>query len=342
MRRLVAAVGVAAAVTVAGCAGPISGTPVAGGQGDAAPGPEGTNPEQETGFEACALLEPEEIAGWIGTDSVYVTSIDVMDHGDAGRNITCTYHPRNVPGLLGMKLTFSADADPEKYFLPFEKNYDNVLPLKIGDRGAAVGYRAKGTVNHFYEIRAIEGNRGLHLFYPFRDDGTGAFPVVEDGARKWGTMLNTAFERMPDTLDIPDGKPEGACAEIDLDHAEEVLGAELTTARTVEGEAGLDCTFGGRAARLLITLLTDPGLVPSVAAKPEDITHDDIGDGARLRINEARPGEQGPLDALANVDGGVVSIQATYGDGVHGVTEPRPDDVELVRAIVSAVSGEDA
>jgi hypothetical protein len=340
IRRLVAVMGVVASLTLVGCASDVSGTPVAAGsQGTAQ---DGSKPSQEKGFDECALLEPSEVAGWVGTESMYVTSADVVGASDGTTRATCTYFPKSVPGMLGMKLSFVADADPEKFFAPFEKNFDNVIPLEIGDEAAAVGYSAAGTENHYYEVRAIEGTRGIHLFYPFKKGPGGDMPDVEDGADKWGKILTTAFERMPAELSIPDGKPKGPCADIDVAQASEVLGVELTTARTVEGESGaIDCTFGGSFGLLSITVLAEPSMVPSYAVKPQDVTHADIGDGARVRINEGNPGEQGALDALANAGDTVVAIQVSYGDGASGFTKPRPEDVELVRAIVDIMAGQD-
>ncbi|GAB3444080.1 DUF3558 family protein [Actinophytocola sediminis] len=341
IRRLVAVVGVAAMLTVAGCGGDVSGTPVAGGQdGGASERPEGTG--DEPGFDECAVLEPAEVAEFVGTENMYVTSADVMDLLDGSTSATCQYFPKDVPGMLGMKLSYVAGADPDEFFVPFEKNFDNVLPLEIGDRGAAVGYSADGTSNHFYEVRAIKGTVGLHLFYAFSEGPGGDMPDVENGADKWGAMFTTAFDRLPAELSISDGEPTGACAEIDLDQMTEVLGAELRTARTTEGDDGaLDCTFGGGSGVVSITVLTDKEMVPGQSVKPADITNDDIGDGAKVGITEPNPGEQGRLSARANVGDALVAINAPYGDSVRGVTEPRPEDIELVRAIVGAVTGQD-
>jgi hypothetical protein len=60
------------------------------------------------------------------------------------------------------------------------------------------------------------------------------------------------------------------------------------------------------------------------------------GDGARLLITEV-----GSLDAKVNIDDPVVAITATYAEGAGEVAEPRPADIELVRAIVDGLGERD-
>lgn len=214
-----------------------------------------------------------------------------------------------ITGRSAMTLNTVTDTDPERFFAPFKK-YDNVLPIED------------------------PGDRGLHLYYTYSDGGV--MPDLQGGADV-GTLLREALEQLPDEVTIPDGTPEGPCADIDLEAAAEALGAELAMARSVvtDGDA-VSCFFSGDGANLDSGVLTDPTRTKQVAVAPGDVTHDDIGDGARLLITEADS-----LDARVNVGDNVVAITATYGSAAGTLTSPRQEDVELVRTIVDALGEED-
>jgi hypothetical protein len=124
--------------------------------------------------------------------------------------------------MMGMEISTVARTDPERFFTPFER-FDKVESLdNLGDRTEAVGYSAAGTANHFVEIRTLEGDRGVHLFYAYRDGG-GAMPEIEAPAA--AVLLATAMERLPAEVAVSNWAPEGRCAGIDLDHASEAMGA---------------------------------------------------------------------------------------------------------------------
>jgi len=197
-----------------------------------------------------------------------------------------------------------------------------------------VAYGAEGTPNHFIEIRTLDGDRGVHLFYAYRDGG-GAMPEIEGPAA--AGLLTTAMERLPDEVTITNGAPEGRCAGIDLDHATEAVGSELVMARSVEsGGDGVNCHFGGDGASLDISMLTDPTEARGKAVAPDQVTHSDLGDGARIVIAEG-----GALSARINLGDRVLVITASYGADADTVTKPRPAHVELVRAIVDGIGAHD-
>lgn len=328
-RRLVAVLGATALLASAGCGNEyVTGTPAG-----EAPSLEMTATEEsepETGFDECSLIDPSEAAEWMGIDALYVTGRSAMRLDDGSMRATCTYFPENVPGMLGMHLNTVTDTDPERFFAPFKK-YDNVLSVEeIGDRTEAVGYSARGTSTRFLEIRTIAGDRGIHLYYTYSDGGV--MPELNGGAAV-GTIMRGALERLPDEVTIPDGTPEGVCADLHLELAAEALGAELGMARSVvaEGDA-VSCFFSGDGTNLDYAVLTDPKRAKGLAVARGDVTHSDIGDGARLLITEA-----GSLDARINLGDHVVAITASYGDDAGAITEPRPEDIALVQTIVDSV-----
>lgn len=331
-RRLVAALGAAALLTSAGCGNEyVSGTPAA------LAGTTSEESEAEPGFDECGLLDLRETAEWLGVEALYVTGRSTMTLVDGSPSAGCRYFSADLPGMLGMQLNTVTETDPERFFAPFEK-YENVLPLEgIGDRTEAIGYQADGTTVHFLEIRTIVGDRGLHLFYIYGEDGSG-MPEL-DGGEAVRAMMRTAVERLPDEVVIPDGKPEGGCADIDLELAGEVLGTALVSARSVVSDGGaMRCYFGGDGGvNLDITLVTDPATAKDQAVTPDLVTHPDIGDEARVTVLEQRT-----LQARVNLGARTFVINANYGDGVVGtVTEPRSEDLDLVRAIVDALGEQD-
>lgn len=334
IRRLGAVMGVAAMVALTACATAVAGSPAAGG---GAGGSDSSNPSSGKGFDECGVVELAELAEWVGTDAMFVSSAEVNVGPDGTKSATCAYYPRNIPGATGLKLTFVPDADPDTFFEQWETNYQNRLPLEIGDRAEAVALSSEGIDLKIYLVHAIKGTQGVDLFYSFSEKSEpGGMPVVEEGADRFGTMLNAVYERLPEELDIQDGKPEGACADIDLDLLSGTLQADLTTARTTQGDDGaIDCTFGGASGFASVSYM-----VPGKA--PENMTHQDVGDGALIRVDEPGGGEsQGDLNAWVAVGENLLRIRGSFGEGVSGITAPRPEDVELVRAIVEAVGGQD-
>lgn len=283
----------------------------------------------ETGFDECGLVEPAEIAEVLGVDAMYVTARSAVTLDSEGdRRAGCKYLPEELPGISAMELATVTGTDPERFFAPFAENFQNVETIAdLGDRAEAVAYGGNGT--HYIEIRTILGDRGLHFHYAYSDDG-GVMPKAD--GRAAALILTKALERLPDEVVIPDGTPEGKCADVDLEAAAEVVGGELTMARSVLSDEGaMSCAFTGGGATLDIAVTTDPDRVAKDAVEPDTVTHADIGDGARLMITEA-----GGLLARANVGDHVVIIQGAYADA-GSVTALRPEDIELVRAIVDVV-----
>jgi hypothetical protein len=333
MRQLLTVVGAAALLAVAGCGG--DGEP--GGLAPATPPSlelkttENVEQAEPAGFDECGLVQPEEVAEALGVDAMYVNGRAVMkllpEAGD--HRAVCKYFPEDVPGLLGMDLSTLTNTSPEAFFT-FAENYENVETIpNLGDRAEAVAYRANDSSTHFVEVKTIKGDQGLHLFYAYSDGGT--MPKADGAAT--AVILTKALERLPDKVTIPDGTPEGPCADIDLESAAEAVGDELTMARSVMAAKGaLNCWFSGADANLDVVLVTEPSRVELSAVPPDEITHADLGDGARLLV-----GEDGQLRAVVNLGDRLVKITARYGDDAGTVTEPRPADVELVRSVVDTI-----
>lgn len=330
MHHLGAAMGVAALLAVSGCGNAVVGAPTPGPRSSSETA-DSTGKAEEAGVDECGLVEPDEVAKAIGVEAMYVTGRTVRMSSDGSRHAACVYFPEDVPGMLGMQLSTVADTDPERFFEPFAKNFQNIETIpNLGDRAEAVAYGANGTSTHFVEVRTIVGDTGLHLYYAYKDGG-GVMPKADGAAA--AVILTTALERLPDEVTIPDGTPEGGCADIDLESAAEAVGAELEMARSVvSDEDAMSCYFSGGDANLDITLLTDPSRAQDATVTPDEITHADIGDGARLLYTEAET-----LDARVNLGGQVVAITASYEDA-GTVTTLRPADVELVRNVVEAIS----
>ena len=327
VRHLGAALGVAALLTASGCSRAVTGSAVP----ESPSGSKATDTagkDRKTGFDECGLADPAEIAEAIGVNAMHVTGRSAVVASDGSRRASCSYFPENVPGMLGLRITTVADTDPERFFAPFAKNFRNVQAIpKLGDRAEAVAYKANGTSTHYIEVRTLAGDRGLHLFYTYTD-GRGTMPKADGAAA--AAILVKALGWLPDKVTIPDGEPEGRCADIDLEPATEVVGAELVMARSVASEGGgVTCHFSGGAGSLEVTLLADKGRAEKAAVPSDKITHTDIGDGARLMVTEANA-----LDARVNVGDRVMLITASY---PSKVTELRPADIDLVRSVVDAI-----
>ncbi|MHA6624036.1 hypothetical protein ACU61A_01380 [Pseudonocardia sichuanensis] len=321
-RYLVTALGTVALLAVAACS-------------SAEPDPAGsaapvTEPAPETGFDECSLLEPAEAAELLGTDAMYVTARAAMTQSDGSPRASCRYFPEDVPGMLGMELATVTDTDPDRFFAPFER-FTNVETVEeLGDRTEAVKLSATGTRNNFIEIRTIEGNRGLHLYYAYRE-GDGTMPEID--GRAAALLLTTALDRLPDEVVIPPGAPEGRCADVDLGQAAETLGGELVTARSVGSAGGaMSCHFSGGGALLEVIVVTDAREAEGASVGPDLLTHPDIGDGARVVIAEG-----GALQSRVNLGDRLVRITATHAADAGTVTALRPTDLELVRGIVDGI-----
>ncbi len=329
--RVAAAIAVAVVLVSAGCSDDSAGS------GGVAEPPDPPTLElkptgedvAETGFDECGLVEPAEIAEVLGVDAMYVTARSAVElDAEGDRRAGCKYLPAELPGISAMEIATVTGTDPERFFAPFADNFQNVETIAdLGDRAEAVAYGGEGT--HYIEIRTILGDRGLHFHYAYADEG-GLMPEAD--GRAAALILTKALEQLPDEVVIPDGTPEGKCADVDLEAAAEVVGGELTMARSVLSDDGaMSCAFTGGNVTLDIAVTTDPDRVAKDAVEPDTITHADIGDGARLMITEA-----GGLLARANVGDHVVIVQGGYAEA-GSVTELRPEDVELVRSIVDVV-----
>ena len=107
---------------------------------------------------------------------------------------------------------------------------------------------------------------------------------------------------------------------------------ELVMARSVLSEEdSMSCYFSGGGASLEVILLTDPDRAAQAAVEPADITHADLGDGGKVDLTDAES-----LSARVNLGERVVVITATY-ETAPGTT-PAPGDVEMVQAVVDAIS----
>lgn len=328
-RLHVAALGVVA-FFVAGCSDDPPAPPAPPGE---MPTLERTAPEPEpsaAGYDECGLVSPDKIAEALGVDAMYATARTAMQLDDGSVSAACRYFPDDVPGMLGMELVTVADTDEERFFAPFQKTFDNIKSIKLGDRTDVVAYAADGTSLHFVEIRTLVGDNGLHLFYSYSDGG-GDMPKADGEAA--AKIMFAAAEELPETVEIGDGEPEGACADIDSGVVADAVGAEPEMARSMLSDDGaMNCFFSGDGGTVDITVLTDSARVAKEAVAPGDITHADIGEGAKLAIGNANS-----LNARVNLDGKVVSINAAYADEYAG--EPRPSDIALVREVVDAANG---
>ncbi|MBB5802030.1 hypothetical protein F4560_001798 [Saccharothrix ecbatanensis] len=329
IHQLGAVLGVSVLLLAGGCGKTVTGSAIPESPSGSETA-DSTGKEQKTGFDECGLAEPAELAKAIGVNAMYVTGRSAMTQPDGSRRASCTYFPEDVPGMLGLQISTVADTDAERFFAPFAKKFRNIKQVpKLGDRAEAVAYKANGTSTHYIEVRTISGDRGVHLYYTYMDSG-GAMPKADGSAA--ALILVKALERLPDKVTIPDGTPDGRCADIDLKAATKALGAEFVMARSVVSEKdSMNCYFSGGAASFDVTLVTDPNPVRGWTVAPDKITHPDLGDGARLLFTEAKT-----LSARINVGDRVLAINASY-DAPDTVTALRPADVELVRTIVDSV-----
>jgi hypothetical protein len=322
--HLGAVMGVAALLAVTGCGSSVAGEPKAVSKTTAS-----AEKKQEAGFDECGLVEPEEFAEAIGVEAMYVIGRSVMTLDTGTRRASCTYYPEDTPGMFGPSISTEANTNAEEFFEPFAKNFKNVGTIPgLGDRAEAVAYKANGTSRHFVEVRTISGNRGVHMLYTYLDNG-GPMPEADGPAA--AKILWTALERLPDEVTIPDGTPEGKCADVDLSLAAETLGAELDMARSVVSDAGgASCNYSGDDASFDILFYTDPDVAKD-ALPPDLVTHPEIGEGARLLYTQAET-----IDAQVNL--GDHYMRITLYHAGDSVTEVRPADVELVRNIVDVFS----
>ncbi|WP_260194617.1 hypothetical protein [Actinophytocola gossypii] len=332
-RRLLTALGAAVLLATAGCGTEyVAGTP-AGAEAEPAGGTAEERSEPEDGFDECSLAEPSELAESLDVEAMYVTARSTLELNNGSQQVSCTYGPDDVPGVQGLVMNTVVDTDPERFFAPFDK-YEQRLEIdQLGERAELVAYRIQGGTTRFIEIRAIDGDRGIFVFYAYSDNGR----LRQLEAEPIRTIIGTALERLPHELTIPDGTPEGGCADIDLEAAADVAGGELVRARSVVSDDGaMNCQFSGGGAAVEVTVVTDPDLTEQHAVPADAITHPDLGDGALMKITEG-----GTLDARVNFSDHLVTVAVIYGDAAGEVTEPRPDDVELVRSIAESVGEQD-
>lgn len=356
-RRIAVACATAALLTTAACGGGDDDTdPFAdpGGErtegeteGDAGNDEGGTDgeatgdepPDGVEPFDECALLDPAELAALIGVETLYITAREVLPEApEGGRLAGCSYLNDDVPGITGMTLNTVTGTDRESFFRPFAEREVHAVDT-LGDRAEVAAYEIPDSGLHFRELRVAAGDIGLHLRYTYNESPGGMPALDEDAvAQLMSFVANAGLERLPDEVYIPDGTPEGPCADVDLAQAADTLGAELTTARAVVGGDGaLSCSFTGDQAGLEVVVITDDSRAPLMRAPAEVVNAPDIGDGARLLI-QPNDETQGPLDATVNVGENVVLVIASYDSAAGRVTEPRPADVDLVRAVAGAVS----
>ncbi|ASR37699.1 hypothetical protein BAY61_24860 [Prauserella marina] len=332
----VAALGTAALLTMSGCGEDVAGKPVQQANGQNEPSTPSAPDEVENGFDECALVETEAIAQAIGVDTMYITSREARLQDDGSTRALCQYHPQDVPGLNGMTLSTVTGTDAERFFAPFDKHEVAEID-SIGDATKVVAFEVDGSPTAFIELRTIVGDIGLHLRYQYDQSGGGAMPEANGTAL--GTIVRSAIEELPGDVAIPEGQPEGVCAEIDLDLAARVLGDELVMSRTLESNAGgATCDLSNGPASLGIIHVTNEDQVAKMATKPE-LINEDIGDGALVEVAQTPEG-QGPLHARVNVGDEIVEIFAHYADSVAQFTTPRPEDLDLVRSVVASVGGQ--
>jgi hypothetical protein len=353
-RRLAVACGAAALLATAACGGSDDSPPPgdigdkiteqdAGQDAETDAGEDSDQQPDEAagaaGFDECGLHEPAELAAQVGVEALYITAREVRPRAsEGGRLAGCSYLTEDVPGITGMTVNTVVGTDAEAFFRPFGER--EVRPVdKLGDRAEVVAYETPNGSLHFRELRVVEGDIGLHLRYTY-NESPGGMPALDDDAlaELMAFVANTGLERLPEQVTIADGAPEGPCAAIDVGQASQVLGGELTTARSVRGANGaLSCSFSGDEAALEVAVIADPARVQSMGVPAEAVNAPDLGDGARLLI---QPNEeaQGPLDATVNLGSHLVLVTGSYGPDAGSVAAPRPEDVELVRAITAVVS----
>ncbi|MGP4113332.1 hypothetical protein ACTWP5_20765 [Streptomyces sp. 4N509B] len=337
------AVALGAMALVAGCSSGGSSEPGEDAEGTAGAGgggeqreeqqtQESEEPVAQTGFDECGLFEPAELAEIIGVPELYVTERSAAPQWAGGRLAGCGYYTDNVPGLADLTIYTVGGANEDELFAAFEGR--EAGPVEdLGDRAEVVAMSAPGGVLRSRELRTIDGDVGLIVTMVYGET-PGGFPEIPDAelGSAFATLAVLALERVPEELTILDGEPEGPCAGIDLTQAAETLGEELVTARAVLDDAGGSfCQFSGDEAELTVNVLTDEEAAGNWSPAAEEITHPDIGDGARFNS------DSGYLEARVILGERVVVIESSHTEAIGLPETPRPEDVELVRSIAASV-----
>lgn len=330
-RRLVMASAGLLLVAATGCGG----NKVAG---IAAPASAGQESAEPAGFDECGLYEPRELAELLGIEAIYITGRAASTREpDGSRSAACTYFVGDLPGIGGMTLRTTTGTDAEGFFAPFD-SFDNVKELdRLGDRAAAVGYKltSGAFTTHVREVRAVSGDKGIHVRYSYGLDGG----LPEADGEAVAKIVWNALERLPDDVTIADGKPEGPCAGIDLALASRVMGAELVSSRAVlsDGDA-FYCHFSGIGTELEVVSATDENVVRSWRIDEPHGNVQGVGERAVVGVGrDAVESDVQTIDGTINAGRRVIRIVGEYSPQVASMEEARPEDKELVRAIGNAV-----
>ncbi|RMI36326.1 DUF3558 domain-containing protein [Streptomyces triticirhizae] len=321
-------------------AGP-AGDDAGGGAEATEDGGRGTPGEEESeepaalpGFDECGLFQPAELADTLGVPTLYITGRSIGPRAQGGRLAGCGYYAEDVPGFSGLWVHLVAGTEEGEFFAAFEGS--DTGPVEgLGDRAEVLALTAPGGAVRSRELRAIDGDLGLVVSYTY-DEAPGGMPAIPDAelGEAVATIAFEALERAPEELVIPDGEPEGPCAQVDLAHAAEVIGEEPAAVRTVMNDAGgLRCDFAGDEASLGVVVYTDPTFVENWAPPAEEFNAPEIGDGARLDTS------QGYLESRVVSGNRVLVVSATYTEAVGVPTTPGARESELVAAVAEAVGG---
>jgi hypothetical protein len=345
--QLAVAVGVVALLTSAGCSS--GGSPNADGGAGQTQGAnkdneqepqasqESQEPVEQAGFDECGLFETDELADFFGADTLYITGRSMYPQGDGGRFAGCSYDTDDIPGVEGLKMSTVAGTNQEAFFQSWEGRETGEVD-DLGDHAEAFTLTDAGGSAHMGLLKVLDGDTGLNFQYSYIENSPESMPAFDDATlgQKMAELAVMALERLPEEVTIPDGAPEGPCADIDLAQASGVLGEDLIAARTVLSDTGaMTCEFTSNGAALRAIVYTDPVFRRSMRAPSEEINVPDIGDGAAVAIQQ----EAGLLDAHVNAGERVLSISAQYAPAVGAPDELRPEDTELVRAIADALVG---
>jgi uncharacterized protein DUF3558 len=337
------AVSLGAMALVAGCSSSDSSEPEGDAAGSTAGATEGSGkepqeqqesqePAAQTGFDECGLFEPDELAGIFGVPALHITERSINPQAEGGRLAACGYYSQDLPGISGVWINTVAGTDEEGLFAAFEGRDTGSLD-NLGDRAEVVATTAPGGAIRSRQLRVIDGDVGLIISYTY-EEAPGGLPAIPDAelGEAVATVAVLALERVPQELTIPDGEPEGPCAEVDLAHAAEVLGEELVAARTVLSDTGgVSCVFTGNGAALDAVVYTDPEIVENWRPPADEINAPDIADGARFDT------EQGYLDARVISGDHVLAISAYYTQAVGAPATPGPQETELLRTVTEAI-----
>jgi hypothetical protein len=293
-------------------------------------------PVEQAGYDECQLFEPDELADIFGADTLYITKRAMYPEGDGGRLAECSYLPTDIPGIDGFTMSTVVGTNREAFFQSWDQHETGEVD-DLGDHAEAFTMTDDSGSAHMGLLKVIDGDTGLNFRYSYTENDPGGMPAFDDTTlgQKMAEVAFYALERLPEEVTIPDGAPEGPCADVDLAQASRVLGQDLVGARTVLSDTGaMACEFNNVYATLSTTVYTDPVLVENMRASSQEINAPEIGDGALVRINQ----ETGTLEATVYAGERILSITAYY-EPTIAPDAPRPEDTELVRAIADALVG---